>query len=48
MSVKIKRDVRRLRDLAPNCQAINMFGTTETQVIELMLGPRPKRELTSD
>lgn len=29
--VLIKRDVRKLQDLAPNCTVINMFGTTETQ-----------------
>lgn len=29
--ILIKRDVRRLQDLAPNARVINMFGTTETQ-----------------
>lgn len=29
--VLIKRDVRKLQDLAPNATVINMFGTTETQ-----------------
>lgn len=29
--ILIKRDVRLLQDLAENCMAINMFGTTETQ-----------------
>eukprot|EP01062_Namystynia_karyoxenos_P038724 TRINITY_DN2813_c0_g2_i1.p1 TRINITY_DN2813_c0_g2~~TRINITY_DN2813_c0_g2_i1.p1 ORF type:complete len:1574 (+),score=501.35 TRINITY_DN2813_c0_g2_i1:709-4722(+) len=29
--VLIKRDVLRLRALAPNCRIVNMFGTTETQ-----------------
>ena len=29
--ILIKRDVRRLQDLAPNTRVINMFGTTETQ-----------------
>ena len=26
-----KRDCQRLQNLAPNCQVINMYGTTETQ-----------------
>lgn len=29
--ILIKRDVRRLQELAPNVRTINMFGTTETQ-----------------
>ncbi|KAL8638663.1 MAG: hypothetical protein Q9228_004200, partial [Teloschistes exilis] len=29
--ILIKRDCRRLRDLAPNVHIVNMFGTTETQ-----------------
>ena len=29
--ILIKRDVRRLQELAPNARVINMFGTTETQ-----------------
>lgn len=29
--ILIKRDVRRLQELAPHVRAINMFGTTETQ-----------------
>ena len=29
--ILIKRDVRRLQELAPHCRVINMFGTTETQ-----------------
>ncbi|KAL9058797.1 MAG: hypothetical protein Q9162_001521 [Coniocarpon cinnabarinum] len=29
--ILIKRDVRRLQDLAPNARVVNMFGTTETQ-----------------
>jgi L-2-aminoadipate reductase len=27
----IKRDCRRLQDLAPNVRIVNMYGTTETQ-----------------
>ena len=29
--VLIKRDCRRLQELAPNCNIVNMYGTTETQ-----------------
>ncbi|KAK7544150.1 uncharacterized protein J3D65DRAFT_608667 [Phyllosticta citribraziliensis] len=29
--ILIKRDVRRLQDLAPNVRVVNMYGTTETQ-----------------
>lgn len=29
--ILIKRDVRLLQNLAPNCRTVNMFGTTETQ-----------------
>lgn len=29
--ILIKRDVRRLQELAPNVRTVNMFGTTETQ-----------------
>ncbi|KAI9707850.1 MAG: large subunit of alpha-aminoadipate reductase [Bogoriella megaspora] len=29
--ILIKRDCRRLQELAPNCYIVNMYGTTETQ-----------------
>ncbi|KAJ9649378.1 large subunit of alpha-aminoadipate reductase [Coniosporium tulheliwenetii] len=29
--ILIKRDCRRMQELAPNCRIINMYGTTETQ-----------------
>ena len=29
--ILIKRDCRRLQELAPNCNIVNMYGTTETQ-----------------
>lgn len=31
----IKRDYRRLQELAPNVRIVNMYGTTETQSLAI-------------
>jgi len=45
--VLIKRDVRRLQDLAPNTTVINMFGTTETQRAVSYFAVRPRSDGTN-
>lgn len=44
--VLIKRDVRRLQELAPNTTVINMFGTTETQRAVSYFAVRPRSDGT--
>jgi len=42
--VLIKRDVRRLQELAPNTTVVNMFGTTETQRAVSYFAVRPRSD----